>query len=74
MACWCNDGWVCEDHPDQPVSHQVPKDQRACGGAGMPCTNPKCKYGRHILAGGTPRPFGPDELTFASTRKKPRLH
>jgi transposase len=34
----CNDGWICEDHPDQPMGHEH------CGGAGMPCQNPACPY------------------------------
>ena len=34
----CNEGWICEDHPDQPMGHQH------CGGAGMPCQNPACAF------------------------------
>jgi hypothetical protein len=28
------EGWVCENHPDQPWNEGDPK---CCGGAGMPC-------------------------------------
>ena len=27
----CNDGWICEDHPDKPFQHD------ACGGIGWAC-------------------------------------
>lgn len=30
----CNDGWICEAHPNQPYPH--------CAGAGMPCREPEC--------------------------------
>jgi hypothetical protein len=33
----CADGWVCEDHPDQAYGH-------GCGGAGMPCESPDCRF------------------------------
>ena len=35
-ACVCDDGWVCEEHPDHPLNHDN------CVGAGMPCDNPQC--------------------------------
>jgi hypothetical protein len=28
IECFCNSGWVCEDHPGQPWNHE------GCGGAG----------------------------------------
>jgi hypothetical protein len=34
--CRCYNGWVCEDHPDQPWNH------RGCGAAGELCKNPRC--------------------------------
>jgi hypothetical protein len=34
----CRDGWICEDHPDQPLGHEH------CGSAGMPCQYPECPY------------------------------
>jgi hypothetical protein len=34
----CNDGWICEDHPDRPMGHDH------CGGAGMPYQNPSCPF------------------------------
>jgi hypothetical protein len=34
----CADGWVCEDHPDQPHGHD------GCDGAGEPCPNLQCPY------------------------------
>jgi hypothetical protein len=39
MCGKCADGWICEDHPDQPMGHVH------CGGAGMPCQNPACTLG-----------------------------
>jgi hypothetical protein len=36
----CADGWVCEIHPDEPLTHHVNLAE-ACGLA-MPCTNPTC--------------------------------
>ena len=27
----CNNGWVCEEHPDKPMDHSD------CGAPGMPC-------------------------------------
>lgn len=38
VVCRCNEGWLCEDHPDQPLNHDD------CGGAGMPCDNPECPW------------------------------
>ena len=35
--CFCNHGWVCEEHPDKPWDHDN------CGGAGQPCKNPDCR-------------------------------
>lgn len=40
MACYCEDGWVCETHPDKAMGHG------RCHGAGMHCLNPACRYGR----------------------------
>jgi hypothetical protein len=34
--CSCLNGWVCEDHPNQPWGH------RGCQAAGELCTNPQC--------------------------------
>jgi hypothetical protein len=34
--CPCLNGWVCEDHPNQPWKH------RGCGAAGELCKNPQC--------------------------------
>lgn len=31
------DGWVCEDHKNEPMSHWI-YNKGECGGAGMPCT------------------------------------
>jgi hypothetical protein len=31
--------WVCEEHPDQPMGHELPDGSR-CEGAGMPDMNP----------------------------------
>lgn len=35
----CDEGWVCEDHPDRPMGH-------GCGGAGMPCEASSCPWRR----------------------------
>jgi hypothetical protein len=35
------DGWVCEFHPDQQIDHLL-KNGKPCGGAGAPCSNPRC--------------------------------
>ena len=34
----CDNGWICEEHPDQPWPHQN------CAGPGMPCDVPTCPY------------------------------
>lgn len=34
----CDDGHVCENHPDEPWEHDD------CGGAGMPCQDPSCQF------------------------------
>jgi hypothetical protein len=31
VKCRCRDGWICEQHPDQPSPHDD------CAGPGMPC-------------------------------------
>jgi hypothetical protein len=35
-TCSCFDGWVCEDHPNQPWGHE------GCGAAGELYRNPDC--------------------------------
>lgn len=51
----CNDGWLCEDHPDQPHQHTTPAQydpgdgrmipyNEICGGAGIPRDKPRCPY------------------------------
>ena len=44
-ACNCVQGWICEEHPDKRMGH----DEKHCGGAGMPCENPKCPHGQRAL-------------------------
>ena len=34
----CAEGWICEQHPDQPWPHDD------CVGPGMPCREPDCPY------------------------------
>jgi len=34
----CNDGWICEAHPDQPWLHDN------CAAPGVPCDVPTCAY------------------------------
>lgn len=50
-ACVCDEGWVCEDHPDQPLNHD------GCGGAGMKCDNRRCEWWR----GDSPRALNTDD-------------
>jgi hypothetical protein len=38
-ACYCDEGWVCEAHPDQPWLHDE------CRGPGMPHMTRSCPYG-----------------------------
>lgn len=54
--CRCLAGWICEDHPDQPLDHDD------CGGAGMRCDNPECPWWQG------PNPAAMD---LASELKKP---
>lgn len=36
-TCWCRgNGWVCEDHPTQPFSFELPVSC-GCEAPGMPC-------------------------------------
>ena len=37
-TCQCYQGWVCEDHPEQPLNHDD------CRGAGRQCLNPNCPW------------------------------
>lgn len=39
----CEDGHVCENHPDEPWEHD------GCGGAGMPCNDPACNFTAETL-------------------------
>jgi hypothetical protein len=36
----CKDGWICEEHPDNPWPHDD------CAGPGMQCPNPECRGGK----------------------------
>jgi hypothetical protein len=36
----CNDGWICEKHPDQAWPHED------CPGPGQLCADPDCLAGR----------------------------
>lgn len=40
IKCRCDQGWVCEDHPDLPLDHD------GCDGAGRRCLNPECPWWR----------------------------
>jgi len=62
-ACRCDEGWLCEEHPDQPVGH----DQ--CRGAGMPCDNKSCPWWQGVH----PAAMNTDAWEIkASTREAPR--
>lgn len=37
-TCHCDEGWICEAHPDQPWPHGD------CGGPGMPCASTSCPW------------------------------
>ena len=39
MNCFCDDGWVCEQHPNRPWPHDD------CSGPRMLCRNPACVIG-----------------------------
>jgi hypothetical protein len=41
-ACYCNRGWICEQH-----RHPWPHDD--CPGPGVECLNPTCPYGLAAL-------------------------
>jgi hypothetical protein len=60
-VCHCDEGWVCEAHPDQPLGHDD------CGGAGMQCTNPDCPWWK----GAAPAAMNNWDTIHASTTKKP---
>ena len=34
----CDNGWICEEHPNQPWPHDD------CSGPGVPCDVPRCPY------------------------------
>jgi hypothetical protein len=55
QICSCAEGWVCEDHPDQPYEHD------GCVGAGMLCQNPDCVIGRTLRAELDARRQGPNQ-------------
>jgi hypothetical protein len=38
MPCHCLQGFVCEEHPDQPEGHD------GCDWPGTQCRNPECPY------------------------------
>jgi hypothetical protein len=38
QTCHCEQGWICEEHPDQRYSHDN------CSGPGMKCDNPRCPF------------------------------
>lgn len=43
----CDEGWICEQHPDQPWPHGYewgnPNDF-GCAGPGMPCQFENCEH------------------------------
>ena len=38
LLCRCEQGWICEEHPDQRYPHDN------CSGPGMQCDNPDCLW------------------------------
>jgi len=38
LFCRCEQGWICEEHPDKPY----PDDN--CTGPGTQCDNPECPW------------------------------
>jgi hypothetical protein len=42
-GCVCVDGWICEQHPDQPWPHGD------CPGPGVPCERCQPPVGRPLL-------------------------
>lgn len=57
----CDEGWICEAHPDQPWPHPDPSDlvTGRCAGPGMPCDAPGC-------------PFSMDPVSAKAEPKQPR--
>jgi len=40
----CDNGWICEEHPDLPWPHDD------CGGPGVPCENSPCDFSSILVA------------------------
>ena len=66
----CDNGWICEEHPDLPWPHDD------CGGPGVPCENPACDFS--IIATGRSKDRGhgtkPDELVTRGRQSCSQLH
>ena len=43
----CDEGWICEEHPDRPWPHDN------CSGRGVPCDVPTCPYRIDVRPGKT---------------------
>lgn len=54
MACYCSDGWVCEEHADEPWPHIDVTTGSRCPGPGVPCTNRLCPFGQAARRGEKP--------------------
>ena len=44
QTCHCEQGWICEEHPDQPYPHD------SCSGPGTQCDNPECPWWKGLSA------------------------
>ena len=67
MKCLCceDEGWVCENHPDQPFTGPHACN---CGGAGMPC--PACNPSTPDEPPRLPKGFEPDSEWFLSGERR----
>ena len=67
MTCHCAEGWICEQHPDQPWPHDD------CAGPGAPCRTEDCPWWR----GPAPAALDTSDWTIHATtreRVKKRVH
>ena len=64
--CHCAEGWICEEHPEQPWPHDD------CAGPGTQCDNPDCLWWR----GTDPAALNTDDWdeVIASTTGMRRRH
>jgi hypothetical protein len=57
-TCHCDQGWICEEHPDRPWPHDE------CSGPGTQCHNPECSWWQGENPKALDRPW---DVVIAST-------